>query len=215
MPVNAIRGYLDMTATLLTRRRPTRYVACLDLDWRPAFRVALVPSYKAHRVAPAGGETIPDTLTPADPGAARGPGGAGPGGRRRRRLRSRRRHRHPRRPRSGSGRDRHRRSRPDRARDRVRARPLHRTGPGQDGGPRPGRGAGEVRRAACSLPRLRRAAGRPERRPARGRGYRREDRGGDRLAVRPDRGDPGRGGRTARPVSRPAPRRRCSPPATT
>jgi 5'-3' exonuclease len=67
MPVNAIRGYLDMTATLLTRRRPTRYVACLDLDWRPAFRVALVPSYKAHRVAAAGGETIPDTLTPQIP----------------------------------------------------------------------------------------------------------------------------------------------------
>ena len=39
MPINAVRGYLDMTATLLQRRRPSRYVACLDLDWRPAFRV--------------------------------------------------------------------------------------------------------------------------------------------------------------------------------
>jgi len=67
MPVNAIRGYLDMTATLLTRRRPGRYVACLDLDWRPAFRTALVPSYKAHRVAPTGGETIPDALSPQVP----------------------------------------------------------------------------------------------------------------------------------------------------
>jgi 5'-3' exonuclease len=67
MPVNAIRGYLDMTATLLTRRRPSRYVACLDLDWRPAFRTALVPSYKAHRVAPTGGETIPDALSPQVP----------------------------------------------------------------------------------------------------------------------------------------------------
>jgi 5'-3' exonuclease len=61
-PVNAIRGYLDMTATLLTRRLPLRYVACLDLDWRPAFRVALVPSYKAHRVAPDGGEQVPEAL---------------------------------------------------------------------------------------------------------------------------------------------------------
>jgi 5'-3' exonuclease len=67
MPVNAIRGYLDMSSTLLTRRRPTRYVACLDLDWRPAFRTALLPSYKAHRVAPAGSELIPDALSPQVP----------------------------------------------------------------------------------------------------------------------------------------------------
>lgn len=66
-PVNAIRGFLDMSAMLIDRRRPTRWVACLDLDWRPAFRVALVPSYKAHRVAPEGGETIPDTLSPQVP----------------------------------------------------------------------------------------------------------------------------------------------------
>ncbi len=67
MPVNAIRGYLDMTASLLLRRRPTRYVACLDLDWRPAFRTALLPSYKAHRVAPTGDEAIPDSLSPQVP----------------------------------------------------------------------------------------------------------------------------------------------------
>lgn len=65
--VNAIRGYLDMTAWLIERRRPSRYVACLDLDWRPAFRVALVPTYKAHRVAPDGGELVPDTLSPQVP----------------------------------------------------------------------------------------------------------------------------------------------------
>jgi 5'-3' exonuclease len=61
-PVNAIRGYLDMTAALIERRRPSRYVACLDLDWRPAFRVALVPSYKAHRVAKDGTEDVPPSL---------------------------------------------------------------------------------------------------------------------------------------------------------
>jgi 5'-3' exonuclease len=66
-PVNAIRGYLDMSAALIERRRPTRYVACLDLDWRPAFRVDLVPSYKAHRVAADGGEAVPDTLVPQVP----------------------------------------------------------------------------------------------------------------------------------------------------
>src|SRR5664280_2598343 len=62
-PVNAIRGYLDMTATLLGRRGPSRYVACLDLDWRPAFRTALVPSYKAHRATPSGAEAIPAGLS--------------------------------------------------------------------------------------------------------------------------------------------------------
>lgn len=66
-PVNAVRGYLDMSAALIARRRPGRYVACLDLDWRPAFRVALVPSYKAHRVAADGGEQVPDTLSPQVP----------------------------------------------------------------------------------------------------------------------------------------------------
>src|ERR687897_868390 len=50
-PTNAVRGFLDMTSTLITRFRPTDLVACLDLDWRPAWRVALVPSYKTHRLA--------------------------------------------------------------------------------------------------------------------------------------------------------------------
>ncbi len=66
-PINAVRGFLDMSATLISRRRPTGYVACLDLDWRPAFRVALLPSYKAHRVAPGGGELVPDRLRPQIP----------------------------------------------------------------------------------------------------------------------------------------------------
>jgi 5'-3' exonuclease len=66
-PVNAIRGFLDMSAALIERRRPTRWVACLDLDWRPAFRVELVPSYKAHRVAKDGSEEIPDLLGPQIP----------------------------------------------------------------------------------------------------------------------------------------------------
>lgn len=49
-PVNAIRGFTDMIASLLERLRPGRAAICLDLDWRPAFRVAAIPSYKAHRV---------------------------------------------------------------------------------------------------------------------------------------------------------------------
>jgi 5'-3' exonuclease len=67
-PVNAVRGFLDMTATLVRSRRPTRLVACLDASWRPAFRVAAVPSYKAHRLAPNGREEIvPPALVPQVP----------------------------------------------------------------------------------------------------------------------------------------------------
>ena len=50
-PVNAVRGTLDILCRVISDGRPTRVIACLDLDWRPAWRVALVPSYKTHRVA--------------------------------------------------------------------------------------------------------------------------------------------------------------------
>jgi 5'-3' exonuclease len=66
-PINAVRGFLDMSAMLIDKRRPSRWVACLDLDWRPAFRVQLVPTYKAHRVARDGSEEIPDLLAPQIP----------------------------------------------------------------------------------------------------------------------------------------------------
>jgi 5'-3' exonuclease len=64
-PVNAVRGFADTLARVLTERRPARLVACLDADWRPAFRVAALPSYKAHRVADEaeGVEEVPDPLT--------------------------------------------------------------------------------------------------------------------------------------------------------
>ena len=57
-----------MTARLLTAHGPDRLVACWDDDWRPAFRVDALPSYKAHRLAPDGSEEIvPDELTPQVP----------------------------------------------------------------------------------------------------------------------------------------------------
>src|SRR5215475_14929108 len=62
-PVNAVRGFLDMIATLLRARHPDRLIACMDADWRPAFRVAAIPSYKAHRANPDGSEQVPDALT--------------------------------------------------------------------------------------------------------------------------------------------------------
>ncbi|OLF18064.1 5'-3' exonuclease [Actinophytocola xanthii] len=67
--VNAVRGFADTIARILTERRPGRLVACMDADWRPAFRVEALPSYKAHRVAdPVNNvEEVPDTLTPQVP----------------------------------------------------------------------------------------------------------------------------------------------------
>jgi 5'-3' exonuclease len=62
-PVNAIRGLLDMIARLVRARHPGQLVACLDEDWRPAFRVAAIPSYKAHRAKPNGSEEeVPPAL---------------------------------------------------------------------------------------------------------------------------------------------------------
>jgi 5'-3' exonuclease len=69
-PTNAVRGFLDMVSTLITRFQPSDLVACIDQDWRPAWRVALLPTYKTHRLAdqvatPGGG---------APPGEAEPPG---------------------------------------------------------------------------------------------------------------------------------------------
>ncbi|GHH71041.1 5'-3' exonuclease [Streptosporangium violaceochromogenes] len=66
-PVNAVRGLIDMIAMLVRQHSPGELVACADADWRPAFRVAAIPSYKAHRVAPGGGEEVPAALVPQVP----------------------------------------------------------------------------------------------------------------------------------------------------
>lgn len=66
-PINAARGLLDIIAKLVTLYEPTHVVACWDDDWRPQWRVDLIPSYKEHRVVevvPAGPdvEEVPDPL---------------------------------------------------------------------------------------------------------------------------------------------------------
>jgi len=67
-PVNAIRGYLDMTARLIGMYSPKRIVACIEGDWRPSWRVDIFPDYKANRLDPGdGGEEEPDLLTPQIP----------------------------------------------------------------------------------------------------------------------------------------------------
>jgi 5'-3' exonuclease len=66
-PVNAIRGYLDMTSRLLVKYQPNRIVACLEGDWRPSWRVELFPDYKLNRLDEEGAEEEPDTLGPQIP----------------------------------------------------------------------------------------------------------------------------------------------------
>ena len=68
-PVNALRGFLDAVATVITREQPSRLVVCRDDDWRPQWRVDLIPSYKAHRFEEVQAEgpdveEVPDDLTP-------------------------------------------------------------------------------------------------------------------------------------------------------
>ncbi|MFE5966523.1 5'-3' exonuclease H3TH domain-containing protein [Streptomyces sp. NPDC056463] len=71
-PVNAVRGLLDFITRLVQDHHPDDLVACMDADWRPQWRVDLIPSYKAHRVAVVtetgpDEEEVPDTLAPQVP----------------------------------------------------------------------------------------------------------------------------------------------------
>lgn len=67
-PVNAVRGLLEFIDRLVKDHRPDQLVACMDADWRPQWRVDLIPTYKAHRVAEVresgpDAEEVPDTLS--------------------------------------------------------------------------------------------------------------------------------------------------------
>lgn len=66
-PVNAVRGLLDFISRLVEEYQPSHLACCWDNDWRPQWRVDLIPSYKAHRVehvVPGGPdvEEVPDPL---------------------------------------------------------------------------------------------------------------------------------------------------------
>ena len=57
-PHNAVRGFVSTLTRLVDAHSPASVVAAWDADWRPAWRVALLPSYKTHRlVDPAGAES--------------------------------------------------------------------------------------------------------------------------------------------------------------
>ncbi len=61
-PVNAVRGLLDFLARFISEYSPSQVACCWDQAWRPTWRVALLPSYKAHRVAHDDVELVPDDL---------------------------------------------------------------------------------------------------------------------------------------------------------
>jgi 5'-3' exonuclease len=65
-PVNAVRGLLDFISRLLASYSPSHLACCWDNDWRPKWRVDLIPSYKAHRVAKSGDSVLPEMAKSAN-----------------------------------------------------------------------------------------------------------------------------------------------------
>ncbi|MDT0186102.1 5'-3' exonuclease [Microbacterium sp. ARD31] len=66
-PVNAVRGLMDFISRLVGEYDPTHFACCWDDDWRPQWRVDLIPSYKAHRVVRAIPGPRPDVEEVPDP----------------------------------------------------------------------------------------------------------------------------------------------------
>ena len=61
--VNAVRGTLDTLARYVSDRKPRHIAFTTDEDWRPDWRVEIIPGYKEQRVA----EPIPPALIPQVP----------------------------------------------------------------------------------------------------------------------------------------------------
>lgn len=72
-PVNAVRGLLEFIARLVSDYHPTHLVCCWDDDWRPQWRVDLLPTYKAHRVVEEVAGPAPDVEEVPDPLAVQVP----------------------------------------------------------------------------------------------------------------------------------------------
>ncbi len=66
-PVNAVRGLVDFISRLVGEYEPTHLVCCWDNDWRPQWRVDLIPSYKSHRVVKELPSPTPDIEEVPDP----------------------------------------------------------------------------------------------------------------------------------------------------
>ena len=70
-PSGAVRGFLDMVSAIAKQFPPNQVVFAWDDDWRPQWRVDLIPSYKLHRIEEAAVgepdevfEEVPDALSP-------------------------------------------------------------------------------------------------------------------------------------------------------
>ena len=67
-PSGAVRGFLDMAASFISAYPAKQIAFAWDTDWRPSWRVNLIPSSKTHRLdedsVSDGVELIPDTLSP-------------------------------------------------------------------------------------------------------------------------------------------------------
>ena len=72
-PVNAVRGLLDFISRLVGTYDPTHLVCCWDNDWRPAWRVELIGSYKAHRVAQSGDAVVTEMASSASTAGEQAP----------------------------------------------------------------------------------------------------------------------------------------------
>ncbi len=66
-PVNAVRGLMDFISRLVGEYDPSHLACCWDDDWRPQWRVDLIPSYKSHRVVSARPGSSPDIEEVPDP----------------------------------------------------------------------------------------------------------------------------------------------------
>jgi 5'-3' exonuclease len=70
-PSGAVRGFLDMVSAIAKQFPPDQVVFAWDDDWRPQWRVDLIPSYKLHRIDEVQEsspdevvEVVPDALSP-------------------------------------------------------------------------------------------------------------------------------------------------------
>jgi 5'-3' exonuclease len=72
-PINALRGLLDFISRLVGSYAPSHLVCCWDNDWRPQWRVDLIPSYKAHRVAGPGDAQVSEMASSASTAGEQAP----------------------------------------------------------------------------------------------------------------------------------------------
>lgn len=67
-PSGAIRGFLDMASSFIEKFPAKQIAFAWDTDWRPQWRVDLIPTYKTARIdenaTDEGYELIPDNLSP-------------------------------------------------------------------------------------------------------------------------------------------------------